>query len=160
MIEATAILERLTDRQALALTAMGEARGDRREGMSSVEERLGCMMVVRNRLRTPRRFGDTFKAVCLQRRQFSCWNAGDPNRDVLLAMAYRLVTAQPTMDALLDETLFLADGVVDGVILDHTNGATHYYSPAAMKPRGSVPYWARGKEPCAVIGGSRYFRGV
>lgn len=166
----TDVLEQLSDRHALALTAMGEARGDSAEGSSSVEERLACMMTIRNRLRTPQRFGDSFKAVCFKRSQYSCWNSSDPNRAYLISLAERLVTSRPSIPPnvrelvsalpLLDETLYFADGVISGVVLDHTDGATHYYSPRSMQPRGAVPFWAKGVRPCATIGGSLYFRGV
>lgn len=156
----TEILTRLGDKGALVCTALGEARGDRREGGSSIEERIGSMCTVRNRLRLPARFGDTYKAVCLQRKQYSCWLPSDPNRIYLLAVAYRLITGQPSLDPLVDETVFLADGIMAGLILDSTKGATHYYSPAAMVPNGRVPVWAQGQTPTARIGGSIYFRGV
>jgi N-acetylmuramoyl-L-alanine amidase len=153
-------LAKLGDVEVLALTTFGEQRGDSREGGSSLEERLGCMMVIRNRLRSPQRFGDTYKEVCLQRKQFSCWNVGDPNRAVLMPHAYVLASGQPTMHPMLEETLYLARGIHAGVILDATNGATHYYSPRSMVPANSVPYWAKDKEPCARIGSSLYFKGV
>ena len=156
----TEILERLAPVDVLALTAMGEARGDYAEGGSSVEERIGCLCVIRNRLRTPLRYGDSYAAVCLKRKQFSCWNENDPNRAWLLAIAYRIATGQPSMDPLLEETRWLAQGIVTGVLLDTTRNATHYYSPGAMKPKGSMPTWARNQVACAVIGGSRYFKGV
>ena len=154
------ILQKLAPADILALTAMGEQRGDSREGMSSVEERLACMMVVRNRLRLPGRFGDSYRSVCLQRKQFSCWNVGDPNRGLLMQHAYLLASGQPILDSLVEETRFLARGIESGVILDVTNGATHYYSPRSMVPSHSVPYWARDRKPCAQIGSSLYFKGV
>jgi N-acetylmuramoyl-L-alanine amidase len=155
----TEILERLTSEQALACTMLGEARGDAGDG-SSLEERAAVGCVVRNRLRIPKRFGDTLKAVCLQRKQFSCWNENDPNRLHLLAVAYRLVTNQPTMDPLVEETLFLAEGIERGLILDQVKRATHYYSPKSMKPAGRVPVWAKGAKPVARVGGHLFFRGV
>ena len=37
---------------------------------------------------------------------------------------------------------------------DPSNGATFFYSGS------SVPYWARGKTPCATIGGHKFFKGI
>lgn len=54
-------------------------------------------------------------------------------------------------DPLFAETLYLADGIMAGVILDCTQGATHYYAPKAMRPPGKVPTWAQGK-PTRAIG--------
>lgn len=148
------ILAVLGNRDVLTLTAIGEARGDSVEGGSSIEERLAVMLVIRNRLQIPKRFGATYRDVCLQRHQFSCWNEGDPNRAFLLALA-----GSPTGKLML-ETGLLAEGVIDGDIQDFTHGATHYFSPRSMVPAGATPAWAVGVEPCARIGSSLYFRGV
>jgi len=141
----------LSDVQVLALTCFAEARGDAKEGSSSVEERIAVGCVCRNRLRRPDRWGHSYREVCLAPKQFSCWNAGtDPNHVALMAVAYRMATGQPTMDPLLDETLFLADGIMRGVLLDRVNGAVSYYAPAAMKPPGRVPAAAVGKKTLPV----------
>ena len=164
------ILTRLTDADALALTGYAEAAGDRREGGSSIEERIATMVVVRNRLRIPSRWADTYKGVCLQNNgrtwQYDCWRPGSgANHTRLVAKAYLIVTGQPLLDPLLDETRFLAGGVINGIILDQTNGATHYYAPKAMVPPDSKPRWVfdrQGREipPCAVIGSQRFYKGV
>jgi exonuclease III len=163
MLTRTEILAKLTDLQTLALTAWAEARGDSREGNSSVEERIAVLSVIRNRLRRPRRFGDTYKAVCLAKWQFSCWNPGtDANHQNVMRLAYLLVTDQPTLDPLLDETLFLADGVMRGIILDRVMGADHYYAPKGMVPRDRVPDWAkdaqgRARTPLVIVGDQRFY---
>lgn len=153
------IIDQLSDRQVLALTAIGEAAGDKVEGGTSIEERLAVMIVIRNRAAVRGRFGDGFRGVCLKRLQFSCWNQTDPNRARLLEIGYRLLTGLPT-PAWVTETLALAVLVIDGTIQDYTNGATHYYAPAAMKPAGSMPAWAKGVKPCARVGGHIFFKGV
>lgn len=158
----------LTDAQATALTMIAEAGGDWREGGSSVEERLAVGCVIRNRVRTPNRWGTSFLAVCLAARQFSCWDPGtDPNHVRLMAVAKRLVSGLATPDPLLAETLWLAQGIIDGIVSDRTGGATSYYAPAAMKPAGSKPFWVflNGKNgpehvPAAVIGSQIFYKGV
>lgn len=158
----------LDDEQALALTMLAEAGGDWREGGSSVEERLAVAFVVRNRVRTPRRWGKTFRDVCLARLQFSCWNPGtDPNHVRLMALAEQIVLGFPNTDPLLRETVYLAAGVIDGIFLDQTGGATSYYAPKAMKPAGAKPAWVylNGKAgpehvPTAVIGSQIFYKGV
>lgn len=158
----------LTDEQALALTMLAEAGGDWREGGSSVEERLAVGFVVRNRVKTPRRWGKTFRDVCLARLQFSCWNPGpDANHVRLMALAERIVLGFTNPDPLLAETVYLAAGVISGVFLDRTNGATSYYAPKAMVPAGSKPAWVylNGKSgpehlPAAVIGSQIFYKGV
>jgi hypothetical protein len=164
----TRIKAALTDTQALALTMIAEAAGDWREGGSSVEERIAVGTVVRNRVLTPRRWGKTFRAVCLQPRQFSCWDPGlDANHVRIMAQAERLTLDLKTNDPILDETLFLAAGVIQAIILDRTNGATSYYAPAAMKPAGSKPFWVylNGKDgaehaPVAVVGSQVFYKGI
>lgn len=158
----------LTDGQALALTMLAEAGGDWREGGSSVEERLAVGVVVRNRVLTPRRWGKTFRDVCLARLQFSCWNPGlDANHVRLMVVAERIVLGFPSPDPLLAETVYLADGVIRNIVLDRTGGATSYYAPKAMKPAGAKPAWVflNGKSgpehvPTAVIGSQVFYRGV
>ena len=47
----------------------------------------------------------------------------------------------------------LAQGVFNGTIQDQTNGATHFFAPAAQASLGrSAPGWASG-DPTASIGG-------
>lgn len=149
----------LTDRLALACTMVAEAGGDRKQGNSSLEERAAVGCTVRNRVRRPGKWGDSYLTVCLARLQFSCWNPGpDANHQRLMRLAYLLVTNQPPMDPLVDETLWLADGIISGLVLDRVGGATHYYAPKAMKPAGRVPSWAVGQQPAAVVGDQLFFR--
>lgn len=151
------VIDAASDVQVLALTMIGEAVGDSRDG-SSVEERIAVGCVMRNRLRAPGRFGDNYRHVCLARRQFSCWNNGDPNQPRLLRIAYLLVTHQPTLDPLVEETLFVADGISRGVVLDRVKGATHYLTTVLLKT-GTVA-WAKGLTPVATCGAHSFFAGV
>lgn len=150
----------LVDRSVLALTMWAEARGDGREGNSSVEERIAVGCVVRNRLAEPGRFradAPTYRAVCLAPSQFSCWLkvGGSANYAALMALAERVAGGLSSDDAAFAESLYLADGIMARVLLDRTGGATAYYAPAAMTPRGRVPQWATGKATLAV--GSQLF---
>lgn len=144
----------LTSADVLALTMFGEARGEPVEGRIAV----GC--AVRNRLKTPARFGETFAHVCWQRKQFSCWNDDDPNSAMLWQHARSIASNIRVLDPILKETLYLAAGITSVDIRDNSNGATHYYAPAGMKPVGDVPYWAKGVTPVARIGSQLFFRGV
>lgn len=164
-----AITAALDDEQATALTMVAEAAGDNAEGASSVEERLAVGTVIRNRVQASgRRWAKTFRGVCLARSQFSCWNPGtDPNHVRLMALAGRLVAGLASDDPIYAETVYLARGIIGGVILDRTGGATHYYAPAAMNPAGSKPFWVylNGKNgpehrPTAVIGSQVFYRNV
>lgn len=155
----------LTDLQALALTLDAEGRGDRAEGNSSVEERIAVGCAIRNRVAHPRRFGVTYRAVCLAPKQFSCWFVGGGAANYLrtLGIARALVEGAPLPisqpdTALLHESIFLAEGIVGGQLLDRVNGATHYMTRALWK--AAPPAWARGLRPAAVVGSQVFFAGV
>lgn len=146
---AAEILAALDDRQTLALTAWAEARRiprGRPLDHSPVEELIAVMVVVRNRRARFARWravDASYKAICLAPKQFTCWTPDSgSNHDALLALAGQLVTRGGSLDPLVDECLYLADGVIAGTILDRTNGATSYWAPAAMVPRGRTPAWA------------------
>ena len=68
------------EQRIVAQTILAEARGDGRAGMYAV---AACIKV-----RSQKR-NLSFKQVCLQPYQFSCWNKNDPNRkkmDFLLTL--------------------------------------------------------------------------
>lgn len=158
------IKEALTDRLATALTMIAEAAGDWREGGSSVEERIAVGCVIRNRV-LARRWPKTFRGVCLQAKQFSCWDPGTDANHVRLMATADLLIRGGRLDPITAETLYLADGIIDGTILDRTNGATSYYAPAAMKPAGRKPNWVylNGRDgtehrPAATVGSQVFYR--
>lgn len=152
----------LVDRVVLGLTMWGEGRGDWRQGNSSVEERIAIGCSVRNRLPRFKEFraaAPTYRAICLAPQQYSCWSptGGQSNYDALMVMATGIAegSASPMKDPLLAESFFLADGIMSGVILDRTAGATQYYAPAAMQPPGRRPVWARNRVTLTI--GSQEF---
>jgi hypothetical protein len=118
----------------LARTAWGEARGEGWVGMQAV------INVVMNRVQQS---GWDIERVCLAPYQFSCWNAGDPNRAKL--------TAVGTDDPQYREALTLAQDSAAHALADMTHGADHYFT-------GTVPSWAKGVEPVAVIGHHQFYR--
>ena len=60
-----------SQREIIAMTILGEARGEGEPGMYAVACIIGQRMKNRSL---------TGKSVCLQSWQFSCWNKNDPNR--------------------------------------------------------------------------------
>lgn len=74
----------LSDLAALALTLWAEARGEDRQGREMVAcvvlNRVAHAQAHRSSKGAPYWWGETPAAVCLKAWQFSCWNAGDPNR--------------------------------------------------------------------------------
>lgn len=144
----------------LAITMFAEARGDGKDG-SSVEERIAVGCVIRTRVENA---GSTYQKVCWARRQFSCWAPldGEANFKMTMAIARYAVGKGPWPSSdsereLFEETLYLAAGIEAGLILDRTGGATNYYAPNAMVPKGRIPTWAKGK-PARQIGSQMFLK--
>ena len=138
----------LSSHQALALTLWGEARGEAVEGRIAV----GC--VVRARVRDPR-WPTTYQGVCLQPRQFSCWNEADPNAAKLHALAAvfladHAIRTAPRLDPVLRECLYLAEGIIGGQLLENVAGANHYLIATLFQT--APPAWAQGQGPVARVG--------
>ena len=118
------------DERIVALTLLGEARGEGKHGMYAV----GCVIQKRasERNLTPAK-------VCLQPKQFSIWN-GKKEKDL-----HYLWKAKSAPYARM-----LARHIVKGDRLTqaYTGNANHYYSSILKRK----PYWAKGKSPVKVIG--------
>lgn len=130
----------IADLMDAARTVYGEARGESYEGKRAVAQ------VIVNRARSyPLDEGKGLSEVCRRPWQFSCWNAGDPNR------------ARIEKTALSDPTLGLClVAVVEALSEpDPTGGATHYHATGI-----AVPKWAQGHEPCYRSGGHLFYRGI
>lgn len=121
----------------VARTIWGEARGEGYRGMQAVAN------VITYRANNPGWWGHDFESVCLKPWQFSVWNEGDPNRDLILN-----VTAN---DPAFSDALEIASKAVLGELEDVTGGAHSYYNPAVVQP-----YWADSMREVAVIGTHRF----
>ena len=53
-----------------------------------------------------------------------------------------------------DKCKKIAEDTINGKNSDPTGGATFFYSG------DTVPSWAKGKEPCATIGGHKFFKDI
>lgn len=132
----TALLAPLSDQDVVALTLYGEARGEPIEGLLAV----GC--VIRNRVTVdlghdgrPDWWGEGYRGVCLQPKQFSCWNDGDPTQAAVVTAAQAIMHGTP--DPWLAQCLWAAEGVTRDWLRDLTSGATHYHTDAVS------PAWAK-----------------
>jgi len=140
----------MTDRDWIALTLWGEARGELTEG------RLAVASVLRNRLKSGR-WGTTYQAVCTAPKQFSCWNADDPNLPVLKDKIAEIAgNGEPAFDRTLLECYWIADGLLSGALLPQVGSATHYYSDTLSKP----PAWASTGHLVEHIGHHLFFAAV
>lgn len=127
----------------LARTIYGEARGEYTQtGPAAL---MAVAWVVRNRLQTPRRFGDSVESVCLKPYQFSCWNVKDPNRTLIES-----VTLKDPLFSLchtLGMWVLQADALSDVI-----RGSDHYHG------RGVVPYWTSGFKAKVILGRHTFYR--
>ena len=132
--------EALTRQERIvALTLLGEARGEGEKGMFAV----GCVIQRRTveRKLTPAQ-------VCLEPWQFEPWNAGR-GRVKKESELYYLWKSKHKMYA-----RDLARKICDekARLKDTTNGANHFCTLR------SFPYWTRGKKPTIVIGNHKFFK--
>lgn len=134
------------DRDILARTLWGEARG---EGLAG---QIAVAWTIRNRVndgRTKSWWGEGYAGVCLKSWQFSCWNKNDPN------YAY-LSGEKPIPFRQFAQAQKAADLVMSGSVKDPTGGATHYYATAMPKP----PAWANGAKETLRLGHHVFFKDV
>jgi len=117
----------------VALTILGEARGEGDGGMY----RVACVIQQRQINR-----GMSAKAVCLERRQFSCWNKrGGPPKSLLNSAEGK-------------RALQLAKQIEQGQQLKrHLVGSADHY--CTLK---TFPKWAKGHKPVAVYGNHKFFK--
>lgn len=146
------IIETLTHSETLALTIYGEARGEPIDGQVAVAS------VIRNRYESHKDKYDGFKQICLEPRQFSCWNKKDPNYQLLLESAKQMILGQIVSDKYLKQCIWVATGITDQVLLDNTRGARNYLTRKLFED--ARPVWARKLSGLAIYRGTQVFFNV
>ena len=134
------------DRDILARTLWGEARGE------SLAGQIAVAWTIRNRVNDGKAkswWGEGYAGVCQKPYQFSCWNKNDPN------FAY-LSGAKLIQFRELAQARIAADQVLGGMITDPTSGATHYYALSMKVP----PAWAAKAKQTLKLGGHVFFKDV
>jgi spore germination cell wall hydrolase CwlJ-like protein len=138
------------DRDILARTLWGEARGELLAGQIAVA------WTIRNRVDMdlhndgkPDWWGEGYAGVCQKPYQFSCWNRSDPN------YAY-LSGAKQIPFREFAQAQIAAGQVIAGKIPDPTGGATHYY--ATTMP--AAPVWAAKAKQTLRLGRHVFFKDV
>lgn len=139
------------DLDILARTIWGEARGEGVAGMTAVAHVIKNRWKLRQHSKGYVSFGPKFASIaeiCKQKWQFSCWDAGDPNRARLLAVT--------PADREFKQAQHIAAAVLSGkepdAIYDPTNGADHYHTKTV------TPDWSKGQAPVAEIGNHLFFK--
>lgn len=140
-------MENFSDLQVFAKTLWGEARGEGNLGIK------GVACVIMNRVNAdfgndnkPDWWGEGVRNVCLKPKQFSCWNDGDKNRPLLLAVDEK--------DAVYKQCLAIARRAMDGNLKDVVRGADHYFDRRSPK----APDWSVGRVPVASIKHHIFYR--
>ncbi|MBC3948368.1 cell wall hydrolase [Pseudomonas folii] len=138
------------DRDILARTLWGEARG---EGLAG---QIAVAWSIRNRVEMdlhndgkPDWWGEGYSGVCLKPWQFSCWNKNDPNFPYLSGA--KVIPAAQLMQAFK-----AADLVMSAAEPDPTGGATHYYATTMPK----APAWAAKAKQTLKLGHHVFFKDV
>lgn len=126
------------DIDILARTIFGEARGELFGGKVAVAN----VVINRAAERTL-----TVAEVCQQPHQFSCWNVGDVNREIIEAVT-------DDNNSVFQICLSIAGAVFRGEIPDTTFGSRHYHTIT------SNPSWSRGHVPVVRIGAHFFYNDV
>ncbi|WP_339539081.1 cell wall hydrolase [Pseudomonas sp. RA_15y_Pfl2_54] len=133
------------DRDVLARTLWGEARGE------SLVGQIAVAWTIRNRVNDGKDrswWGEGYAGVCQAKYQFSCWNKTDPNSPYLSG-------AKQIPFRELAQARIAADQVIDGAVPDPTGGATHYYATSIR-----APAWAAKAKQTLKLGGHVFFKDV
>jgi hypothetical protein len=119
-------LRNLHPKDLLFRLLFGECRGER------IEAQVGVGCVVRNRVSARRETPtpETWSDVILAPYQFSCFLPSDPNLPKLLN------PEGSELLQVLQQLKWVAQGIVDGSLLDNVARATHYYDFSVIVGRG------------------------
>ncbi len=139
---------KLSDKQVMALTIYGEARGEPTEGKIAVGS------VILERVDHRDWDGKTIHEVCLKPWQFSCFNLRDPNREKLLYVAGHW-DSEMTLNTSLNNCYCIAAGLIDGLILRTKeiaeNHATQYLTV------GCDAAWEKKMKKVVTIGRHEFY---
>jgi N-acetylmuramoyl-L-alanine amidase len=122
-----------TEILVIALTLLGEARGEGIEGMAGVASVIQTRAIERKQTPTQ---------VCLAPKQFSFWNGG-----VSEAKKQELLKSPQAHNAIR-----LAKLVADKKMPDVVNGANHYHAINVN------PKWAKDRQLVALIKHHKFYR--
>jgi len=131
----------------LAATLVGEARGEPIEGQIAVAN------VIRNRVRVS---GGGYKAVCLEPKQFSCWNNDDSNSKLVRNFLSRLESGDDIHEPIFRQCLAIARSIVAEDFLDNTQGCRNYVTLSryqlAKARAANTDLWMLRLKPVVTIG--------
>lgn len=155
-----AIMTELSPAQTLALTAWREAEARLEHGRwipNPLDAHVDILNVIHNRASDGRWKKLGHKGVCLQHRQFSCWDdlGGAANFHSLLYTAQQLLAGVQPVGRLLN-VLAAAEGCLADALVDTLQGSTHYIA-SWLNP---WPTWAQGHTPVVRRWGHLFFSDI
>tara|TARA_R100000808_G_C2136835_1_gene145077 strand:+ start:388 stop:888 length:501 start_codon:yes stop_codon:yes gene_type:complete len=130
------------DERVVALTILGEARGEGENGMYAV----ACVIEKRMQEST---VNHTPAEVCLQPSQFSIWNAGRGKVKKESQLYYLWESKSKDYARQLARVVCDKDKNLQHSVVGHAN---HYHTHSAK------PSWSRGAKPVAKVGKHRFFK--
>lgn len=138
----------LQDRDYVALTAIGEARGEPIEGI------VGVCFVIRNRAYSRRKL---YRDICLEPKQFSCWNDDDRNFKLLQHIINDMEMGNTLVDPYTRQCVAVANAVVNQDFIDNVRGAQNYvnerrYSLAKARQDPKLDGWINRLKVVATLG--------
>lgn len=143
MISFETIKKELSDLEVLTLTVYGEARGEGLDGIAAVTQ------VILNRAKSS---GRIVKDVCLEPKQFSCWNMNDPNYPMLNELAMKILYDEsPKFDNSYKQVELIVNGVNDKLIVNQIGLAKNYMT-TNLYMSSKKPSWANSPKASKVIG--------
>lgn len=131
------------DERIIALTLLGEARGEGKKGLFAV----ACVIQRRawDRELTPAK-------VCHQKRQFGIWNGSDSKGNYKRKKERDLWYLWDSKEKMYARHLAKCLNNKKVMLMDITEGANHYLA------EGENPSWIKGRKPTIIIGQHRFYR--
>lgn len=120
--------------EVLALTLWGEARGETIEGQVAVAN------VIMNRWKSNPSKYKSIIDVCLEPKQFSCWNEDDPNKAKMDLIATKVDSGMIPPE--IKQQIYIARGVLGFNFHDNTKGSKHYITTSLFDSENR-PRWAK-----------------
>lgn len=120
-------------REVIALTLLMESRGEGVLGIDAVSRNIQNRSAIRHL---------SLKQVCLQPKQYSCWNKG-----ITHSKAVELFYGSQGLHC-----LNLADKMISGTLTDSKIGNAEYYHA-----KGCSPKWAKSMVLVATIGNHLFY---
>ncbi len=134
------IFQELPENKLLAVTLLGEARGE------PVEGRIAIGNIIKNRVFHRKWDGDTYHEVILMPKQFSCFD--DNNINYMLDV----VEAPSNVGIEWQEALWIAFGILNDRLQDNTKGALNYHAFSVS------PSWAKKMVSVIRIGNHIFYK--